>query len=116
MKAAELLKDKHKISILAGSGARGAREEVVQVADRLGTPVVKALLGEHVLPDDSPYTTGSTGVVGTRPSSDVFENCEALLIIGICMPYIEFYPKPGQAVGIQVDDKPERIGLRYPRI
>ncbi len=114
MKAAELLKDKHKIAILAGSGARGAREEVIQVADRLGAPVVKALLGKDVLPDDSPYTTGSTGVVGTRPSSDVFENCDALLIIGSCMPYIEFYPKPGQAVGIQVDDKPERIGLRYP--
>ena len=114
IKAAELLKDKHKIAILAGAGARGAREEVIQVAERLGAPVVKALLGKDVLPDDSPYTTGSTGVVGTRPSSDVFENCDALLIIGSCMPYMEFYPKPGQAVGVQIDYKPERIGLRYP--
>lgn len=87
---------------------------MIQVAERLGAPGVKAMLGKDVLPDDSPYTTGSTGVVGTRPSSDVFENCDALLIIGSCMPYIEFYPKPGQAVGVQLDDKPERIGLRYP--
>jgi pyruvate dehydrogenase (quinone) len=84
------------------------------VADRLAAPVVKALLGKDVIPDDSPYTTGGTGVVGTRPSSDVFENCDALLIIGSSFPYIEFLPKPGQALGIQIDDKPERIGLRYP--
>ncbi|MGH9585370.1 MAG: thiamine pyrophosphate-dependent enzyme [Acidobacteriaceae bacterium] len=75
---------------------------------------VKALLGKDVIPDDSPYTTGGTGVVGTRASSDVFENCDALLIIGSSFPYIEFLPKPGQAVGIQIDDKPERVGLRYP--
>ena len=75
---------------------------------------MKALLGKDVIPDDSPYTTGGTGVVGTRPSSDVLETCDALLIVGSSFPYIEFLPKPGQAVGIQIDDKPERIGLRYP--
>jgi pyruvate dehydrogenase (quinone)/pyruvate oxidase len=113
-KAARALQGKKKIAILVGSGARGARQEVEQLADRLAAPVVKAMLGKDVLPDDSPYTTGGTGVVGTRPSSDVFENCDALLIVGSSFPYIEFLPKPGQATGIQIDDKPERIGLRYP--
>ncbi len=113
-KAARLLQGKTKVAILVGAGARGAREEVLQVADRLAAPVVKALLGKDVIPDDSPYTTGGTGVVGTRPSSDVLEACDALLIVGSSFPYIEFLPKPGQAVGIQIDDKPERIGLRYP--
>jgi pyruvate dehydrogenase (quinone) len=113
-KAARLLQGKKKIAILVGAGARGSREEVIQTAERLSAPVVKALLGKDVLPDDSPYTTGGTGVVGTRPSSGVFENCDAFLIIGSSFPYMEFLPKPGQAVGIQIDDKPERIGLRYP--
>lgn len=113
-KAARLLEGKKKVAILVGSGARGAREEVIQVAERLAAPVVKALLGKDVIPDDSPYTTGGTGVVGTRASSDVFENCDALLIIGSSFPYIEFLPKPGQAAGVQIDDRPERIGLRYP--
>ena len=113
-KAARALQGKKKVAILVGAGARGAREEVLQVAERLAAPVVKALLGKDVIPDDSPYTTGGTGVVGTRPSSDVFENCDALLIVGSSFPYIEFLPKPGQAVGVQIDDKPERIGLRYP--
>lgn len=112
-KAAHLLQGKKKIAILAGAGARGAREEVIQTADRLAAPVVKALLGKDVLPDDSPFTTGGIGVVGTRASSQVFEDRDALLVIGSSFPYIEFLPKPGQAVGIQIDDKPERIGLRY---
>ena len=113
-KAARLLQGKTKVAMLVGAGARGAGDEVLAVADRIAAPVVKALLGKDVIPDDSPFTTGGTGVVGTRPSLDVLENCDALLIVGSSFPYIEFLPKPGQAVGIQIDDKPERIGLRYP--
>lgn len=113
-RAARLLEGKTKIAILAGAGARGAGEEILQLAERLAAPVVKSLLGKDVIPDDSPYTTGGTGVVGTRASSDVFENCDALVVVGSSFPYIEFLPKPGQAVGIQIDDRPERIGLRYP--
>lgn len=112
--AAKLLSGKKKIAILAGAGARGARSELEQVAERLGAPIVKALLGKECVPDDSPYTTGGIGVVGTRPSVEAFRNCDGLLIVGSCFPYIEFLPKPGQAVGVQIDDKPERIGLRYP--
>jgi pyruvate dehydrogenase (quinone)/pyruvate oxidase len=112
--AARLLNRCRKVAILAGAGARGARAELEQVAERLGAPIVKALLGKDCVPDDSPYTTGGTGVVGTRPSQDVFESCDALLIVGSSFPYIEFLPKPGQAVAVQIDDKPERIGLRYP--
>jgi pyruvate dehydrogenase (quinone)/pyruvate oxidase len=112
--AAKLLRGKKKVAILAGAGARAARSELEQIAERLGAPIVKALLGKECVPDDSPYTTGGIGVVGTRPSVEVLRNCDALLIVGSCFPYIEFLPKPGQAVGIQIDDKPERIGLRYP--
>lgn len=112
--AAHLLAGHKKVAILAGSGARGARAELEQVAEKLGAPVVKALLGKDCLPDTSPYTTGGIGVVGTRPSVDVFKTCDAFLIVGSCFPYIEFLPKPGQAVCVQIDDKPEHIGLRYP--
>ena len=79
-RAARALHGKTKIAILAGAGARGAREELLQVAERLAAPVVKAMLGKDAIPDDSPYTTGGTGVVGTRASQEVFENCDAFLI------------------------------------
>ncbi len=112
--AAAALQGKTKVAILAGAGARGAGSELEAVADKLGAPVIKAQLGKDCIPDDSPYTTGSIAMVGTRPSEEAFEQCDALLIVGSTMPYIEFYPSPGQAACVQIDDKPERIGLRYP--
>jgi pyruvate dehydrogenase (quinone)/pyruvate oxidase len=72
------------------------------------------MLGKDCVPDDSPYTTGPIAMVGTRPSEEAMEQCDMLLIVGSTMPYIEFYPKPGQATCVQIDDKPERISLRYP--
>jgi pyruvate dehydrogenase (quinone)/pyruvate oxidase len=102
------------VAILAGAGARGAGEELEAVADHLGAPIIKAMLGKDCVPDDSPFTTGGIALVGTRPSEEALEGCDALLIVGSTMPYIEFYPSPGQAVCVQIDDRPERIGLRYP--
>ncbi|MGE5134843.1 MAG: thiamine pyrophosphate-dependent enzyme [Gemmatimonadota bacterium] len=112
--AAQLLSGKAKVAILAGAGARGAGAELEEVADKLGAPIIKAQLGKDCVPDDSPFTTGPIGLVGSRPSEEALAGCEALLIAGSTMPYIEYYPEPGQAVCVQIDDKPERIGLRYP--
>ncbi|HYP39864.1 MAG TPA: thiamine pyrophosphate-dependent enzyme [Chloroflexia bacterium] len=113
-RAASLLKGKRKIVILAGSGARGAADELEQIADKLAAPIVKPLLGKDVVPDDSPYTTGGAGLLGTRPSTEALEQCDALLLVGTSFPYMDYYPKPGQAVAVQIDIDPARIGLRYP--
>ncbi len=112
--AAQALSGAAKVAILAGAGARGATAELEEIADKLGAPIVKAQLGKDCVPDDSPFTTGPIALVGSRPSEEALEECEALLIVGSTMPYIEYYPAPGQAVCVQIDDKPERIGLRYP--
>src|SRR6185503_6894408 len=98
----------------AGQGARGSGAELEKLAELLGAPIIKAQLGKDCVPDDSPYVTGSIGVVGTRPSQEAFEQCDALIIVGSSFPYIEFLPAPGQPVCVQIDDKPERIGLRHP--
>jgi pyruvate dehydrogenase (quinone) len=112
--AAEALRGRTKVAILAGAGARGAGAELEELAEKLGAPVVKAMLGKDCIPDDSPYTTGPIALVGSRPSEEALEQCDALVVVGSSMPYIEFYPSPGQATCVQIDDKPERIGLRYP--
>jgi len=110
--AANLINSGKRIGILAGQGALGARAEVEKLAELLGAPVAKALLGKAVLPDDSPYTTGGTGHLGTLPSKEWMQECDTLIILGSNMPYLEFYPKDAKA--IQVDHNPKRIGLRYP--
>jgi pyruvate dehydrogenase (quinone) len=112
--AAEILNAGRNVAILAGRGALGAGDVLEQVAERLGAPIVKPLLGKAVVPDDSPYTTGGIGLLGTAPSQEAMENCDTLLIVGSSFPYIEYYPKPGQARGVQIEINPERIGLRYP--
>src|SRR5215216_1415228 len=112
--AADLLNQGKKIVILAGRGALGAGTELEQAADILGAPIVKPLLGKAAVPDDSPYTTGGIGLLGTRPSQDAMESCDTLLMVGTSFPYIEFLPKPGSVRGVQIDLDPMRIGLRYP--
>jgi pyruvate dehydrogenase (quinone) len=113
-RAVEILESSRRIAILAGQGALGAREELLRTADLLGAPIIKALLGKAVVPDAHPLTTGGIGLLGTRPSQDAMEECDALLIVGSTFPYIEYYPKPGQARVIQIDRDPSRIGLRAP--
>ncbi|MDQ6760930.1 MAG: thiamine pyrophosphate-binding protein [Acidobacteriota bacterium] len=113
-RAAGILNAGRKIAILAGQGALHATDELEHAAEKLGAPVIKALLGKAALPDDSPYTTGSIGLLGTKPSVDALENCDTLLIVGSSFPYIEFYPKPGQARAVQIDLDPARIGNRFP--
>jgi pyruvate dehydrogenase (quinone)/pyruvate oxidase len=112
--AAEILNGAKKPAILAGQGALGAGKQLAEIAERLGAPVAKALLGKAALADDSPYATGGIGLLGTRPSQEALEECDALLIVGSSFPYIEFYPEPGQARVVQIDHDPKRIGLRAP--
>ncbi|HWN14536.1 MAG TPA: thiamine pyrophosphate-binding protein, partial [Candidatus Dormibacteraeota bacterium] len=113
-RAAELLNAGRRVAILAGRGALHAGDQLEAVADRLAAPIVKALLGKAAVPDDSPYTTGGIGLLGTRPSQEAMEGCDTLLMVGTSFPYIEFLPKPGQARAAQIELDPMRIGLRYP--
>jgi pyruvate dehydrogenase (quinone) len=112
--AAEVLASGRRVAILVGQGALSARAEVEALADKLAAPVAKALLGKAVLPDDSPFTTGGIGHLGTQPSEWAMHACDTVVILGSTMPWIDSYPRPGQARGVQVDLKPDRLGLRYP--
>ncbi|MEU6419540.1 thiamine pyrophosphate-requiring protein [Streptomyces spiralis] len=113
-RAAEVLNAGEKVAVLIGQGARGARQEVMAVADRLGAGVAKALLGKDALDDDLPYVTGAIGLLGTRPSYEMMENCDTLLVIGSSFPYTQFLPEFGKARAVQIDIDPHMVGLRYP--
>jgi pyruvate dehydrogenase (quinone) len=112
--AAGILNVGQRVAILAGRGALDATDELEQVAEICGAPIIKALLGKAAVPDDSPYTTGGIGLLGTKPSHQAMQNCDTLLMVGTSFPYIEFLPKPGHARVVQIDIDPVRIGLRCP--
>ncbi|HEY6959269.1 MAG TPA: thiamine pyrophosphate-dependent enzyme [Candidatus Limnocylindria bacterium] len=113
-RAAEILNAGTKVAILAGAGAIGATDELEAAAEILAAPIVKPLLGKAAVPDDSEYTTGPIGLLGTTPSQEVMEGCDTLLVVGTSFPYIEFLPKPDQARAVQIEIDPMRVGLRYP--
>src|SRR5580704_17525255 len=112
--AADILRRGRKIAILAGQGALHATQELEELAETLGAPIIKALLGKAAVPDDSPYTTGGIGLLGTEPSQDTMEECDTLLMVGTSFPYIEFLPQPGSIKCVQIDIDPQRISLRHP--
>ncbi len=112
--AARILNEGKRVAMLAGAGGLHATDELEQVADLLAAPIAKALLGKAAVPDDSPFTTGTIGLLGTSASQMIMEECDTLLIVGSSFPYIEFLPKPGQAKCVQIDLDPTHIGLRCP--
>src|SRR5689334_20748717 len=69
-RAASILNAGKKTAILAGRGALDARNEVLAVAERLAAPIIKPLLGKGVVPDDSPFTVGGIGLLGTKPAQE----------------------------------------------
>ena len=113
-KAADVLNAGEKVAMLVGAGAAGAANEVIEVAERLGAGVAKALLGKSVLPDDLPFVTGAIGLLGTKPSSDIMSGCDTLLIVGSGFPWSEFLPKDGAARAVQIDIDAAMLSLRYP--
>ncbi len=112
--AADVINAGERVAVLIGSGARQARDEVVQLADVTGAGVAKALLGKDVLADDLPYVTGAIGLLGTKPSYDLMMDCDTLVMVGTGFPYPRFLPEFDQARAVQIDIDPKMLGLRYP--
>jgi pyruvate dehydrogenase (quinone) len=113
-RAADILNEGQRVAMLVGAGALGATESVIKTAHLLGAGVAKALLGRAVLADDLPFVTGSIGLLGTKPSWDLMQDCDTLLMVGTSFPYSEFLPKEGQARCVQIDIDQKMLSLRYP--
>jgi len=113
-RAADVLNAGDKVAMLVGAGARGARREVLAVADYLASPIVKTLSGKATVADDDPLTTGGLGLLGTRPSEHVMESCDTLFMVGTNFPYTSYLPEPGSARCVQIDTDPLRAASRMP--
>ena len=112
-RAAEVLNAGEKVAVLVGAGCFGAEQEVIAVCDTLQAGCAKALLGKAVLPDDLPWVTGTIGLLGSKPSSDMMDDCDTLLMIGTGFPWAEFLPEAGKARAVQIDIDPTMLGIRY---
>ena len=113
-RAAELLNAGSRVALLIGAGGLGASRELIEACEVLGAGAAKALLGKAALPDDLPFVTGSIGLLGTRPSWELMQGCDTLLMVGSTFPYAEFLPEEGQARAVQIDLEARNVGIRYP--
>jgi pyruvate dehydrogenase (quinone) len=113
-RAAEILNAGEKVAILVGQGAKGATDQVMQIAEKLGAGVAKALLGKTVLDDTLSYCTGSIGLLGTKPSWTLMNEADTLLMVGSSFPYSEFLPDPKKARGVQIDIDGRMLNIRFP--
>ncbi len=112
--AAKILNEGERVAMLVGAGALGASAEVLEVAELLGAGVAKSWLGKAVVAESVAYCTGHIGLLGTKPSWDLMQDCDTLLVVGSSFPYGEFYPKVGKAKGVQIDVDGRLLSLRYP--
>jgi pyruvate dehydrogenase (quinone) len=113
-RAAEVLNAGSRVAMLVGAGALHATDEVIEVAEKLGAGIAKALLGKAAVPDELPFVTGSIGLLGTKPSWEMMQGCDTLLMVGSGFPYSEFLPREGKARGVQIDLAADMLSLRFP--
>jgi pyruvate dehydrogenase (quinone)/pyruvate oxidase len=111
-RAAEILNAGSRVAVLAGIGARGTSQELLQTADLLGAPVIKSLSGKMVAPDDHPLVVGGLGLLGTKPAEEAMEDSDTVFLVGTSFPYTRWLPPDRKAVQIELD--PGRLGNRMP--
>ncbi|HEY0248850.1 MAG TPA: thiamine pyrophosphate-requiring protein [Gryllotalpicola sp.] len=113
-RAAEIVNAGAKVTLLVGAGAQGATDQVLETARKTGAGIITALRGKDVVPSDVPFHTQQLGLLGSMPSLAQMRACDTLVLLGTNYPYGEFLPATGQARAVQIDLKPEQLGIRYP--
>jgi pyruvate dehydrogenase (quinone) len=107
---ASLLNQAKKVTLLVGQGARGARAEVLELAETLAAPMVLTLKAKEGFDDGNDYEIGQSGLIGNPATAKAFDDCDVLVMLGTDFPYRNFYPT-GKLV-VQVDVRGQHIGRR----
>jgi pyruvate dehydrogenase (quinone) len=108
---AQMIEDAKSVAIFGGDGCRDARDEVIQLAERLKAPVGYSFRGKQWLEHDNPNAVGMTGLLGYGGAYGAIHEADLLLMLGTDFPFSEFLP--GDKVKkVQIDKNPKHIGRR----
>jgi pyruvate dehydrogenase (quinone) len=110
LQLAELLNSNNKVTIYCGLGAAKAHEEIIQLAEKLKSPVAYSYKAKMAIQYDNPYEVGLTGLLGIPSAYHAMHECELLVLLGTDFPYTPFMPVENKIV--QIDIKPENLGRR----
>ena len=109
----KMINDAKTVAIFGGDGCRDARDEVIQLAEKLKAPVGYSFRGKQWLEHDNPNAVGMTGLLGYGGAYGAIHDAELLLLLGTDFPFTEFLP--GKSVKkVQIDKNPKHIGRRTP--
>ena len=110
--AAAAIRQATRPVVIVGHGARGAVREVIDLAGRLGAPVLTTFKAKGLVPDTHPLGAGVLGRSGTPVASWLMNEADLLVVVGASFsnhtgiaPY-----KPI----IQIDDDHAAIGRFHP--
>ena len=107
---AKLLNSYQKVTIYCGLGAAGAHDEIIQLAEKLKSPIAYSYKAKMEIQYDNPYEVGLTGLLGIPSAYQSMHECELLVLLGTDFPYTPFMPVHNKI--IQIDIKPENLGRR----
>lgn len=108
--AVNALQSAEKVSLLVGRGAQNSREELLELAEILDSPMVLTLKGKEFLEDENPWQLGQSGLIGNPAAIKAMEESDTIFMIGTDFPYREWIPSGKQM--IQLDINASHIGRR----
>lgn len=109
--ANDMINRSNRPAIFIGRGAHGLTEEIYELSETIGAPIIFALNGKGIVDDNDDKVMGGLGLLGSRASVEVMKKVDLLILIGTSFPYSTFFPKDVKT--IQVDSNRLNIGKRF---
>src|SRR5699024_9039782 len=107
---AEAINKVEKVTLFVGAGGLEAREEILDVATRIGSPIGHSLRGKEIIQYDNPYDVGMSGLLGYGACQQAMEEADLLVLLGTDFPYADFLPDDVPTA--QVDVNAANLGRR----
>jgi pyruvate dehydrogenase (quinone) len=101
------------VTLFAGAGVEGAREETLGLAEKVKAPIGHAFGGKEWIQYDNPFDVGMSGLLGYGAAYEATHEADLLILLGTDFPYSEFMPQKDVRV-VQVDADGSRLGRRIP--
>ena len=117
--ALALLTNAERPIIVAGGGvaSSGARDELIELAEKLSVPVATALNAKTMFPYDHPLAVGTPGAYSRACANQAVSEADLVFFIGSHAggQVTNNYRIPAQGTPvIQLDINPEELGRNYP--
>ncbi|MBK4179859.1 pyruvate dehydrogenase [Corynebacterium macginleyi] len=105
----QAINEAESVAFFVGAGVKDAREQVLQLAEKVKAPIGHALGGKMYIQYDNPFDVGMSGLLGYGAAHEATHEADLLILLGTDFPYNDFLPKGNVA---QVDINGSHIGRR----